>query len=84
MWVILYGFVATRVEKDDAEEKARRILGDPYLLIDDRVMIRSDLAATVSSPPETVSPGANHSVQGETPEIGYLYAAPKTTDDPSE
>ncbi len=84
MWVILYGFVATRFGKDDAEEKARRILGDPYLPIDDRVMIRSDLAATASSPPETVSPGANHFVQGETPQIGYLYAAPPTTDDASE
>jgi hypothetical protein len=84
MWVILYGFVATRFGKDDAEEKARRILGDPYVPIDDRVMIRSDLAATASSPPGTASPGANHFVQGETPEIGYLYAAPTTKDDASE
>lgn len=84
LWVILYGFVATRFGKDDAEEKARRILGDPYLPIDDRVMIRRDLVATALSPRGTSSPGANHFVQGEIPEIGYLDGAPTTTDDASE
>ncbi len=84
MQVILYGFVATRFGKDDAEEKARRILGDPYLPIDDRVMIRSDLAATPSSSRGFTHPGANHFVQGEIPEIGYLSDAPTTTDDASE
>ncbi len=49
MYVILYGFVATRFGKEDAEEKARRILGDPYVSIDDRIMTRSDLIATSSS-----------------------------------
>ena len=84
MWVILYGFVATRFGKDDAEEKTRRILGDPYLPIDDRVVIRTDLVATSSSPRGSASPGTNYFVQGEIPEIGYLYAAPATTDDASE
>ncbi|WP_424672986.1 hypothetical protein [Candidatus Binatus sp.] len=83
MYVILYGFVATRLRKDDAEEEARQIFGDPYVPIDNRIMIRSDLVATFISPAQ--GPGASHFVQGETSEIGYLYEAPMMTmDDASE
>jgi hypothetical protein len=43
--VILYGFVATGHGKTDAEEDARRIVNDPQVAIDDRIIVQPQLLA---------------------------------------
>lgn len=67
--VILYGFVATPFGKQDAEDKARRFLGDPAVRIDNRIVVRPELIAAnagsgtsaSTSSATTTSPGNSNS-----------------------
>jgi hypothetical protein len=53
---ILYGFVATPFGKNDAVAKTRRFLNDPNTEVDNRIMIKPELAA--STPSSSSSSGA--------------------------
>ncbi len=55
--VILFGFVASDFGKTDAEQKARRYLKDPTVVVDNRIKIRPDLAGGHGSvPPSNAMP----------------------------
>jgi hypothetical protein len=44
--VILFGYVASQYGKSDAEQKARTFLNDPQVLVDNRITISPELAAS--------------------------------------
>ena len=58
---ILFGFVASDFGKTDAEQKARRYLKDPSLVVDNRIKVSPELAGSGSSVGSTVNgvPSAN-------------------------
>lgn len=53
--VILFGFVASDFGKTDAEQKARRYLKDPTLVVDNRIKISPELAGGHSASGSTVN-----------------------------
>src|SRR5208283_5880756 len=59
--VILFGFVASDFGKTDAEQKARRYLNDPTLVVDNRIKISPELAGSKAGSGSTVNgvPSAN-------------------------
>jgi len=56
--VILFGFVATDFGKRDAAEKTRKFLRDPNLVVDNRIKVSPELAASnvTGTPPAETSP----------------------------
>jgi hypothetical protein len=55
--VILFGFVASDFGKTDAEQKARRYLKDPTLVVDNRIKISPELAGGHgAAPPSNAMP----------------------------
>jgi hypothetical protein len=68
--VVLYGFVATNFGKTDATAKARAFLQDPSAIVENRVMVDPDIAASShrheytsgagsSPPPDSSAPGSS-------------------------
>jgi len=53
--VILFGFVASDFGKTDAEQKARRYLKDPSLVVDNRIKISPELAGSRGNSGSTVN-----------------------------
>ena len=53
--VILFGFVASDFGKTDAEQKARRYLKDPSLVVDNRIKISPELAGSSGNSGSTVN-----------------------------
>src|SRR5208282_127799 len=53
--VILFGFVASDFGKADAEQKARRYLKDPTLVVDNRIKISPELAGSHGGVDQTVN-----------------------------
>lgn len=57
--VLLYGFVASDFGKDDAQSKARQLLGQNFTDIHNQIMVRPQLAEM--TPPEQPAPSGNES-----------------------
>lgn len=70
--VVLYGFVATDEGKQDAERKALAYLGTPVPAIDDRLVIKPELATMTG--PESPQPeeSANYQSEGSTAPSGAI------------
>lgn len=58
---VLYGFVATQFGKNDAVAKTRRFLNDPSAEIDNRVMIKPELAGNTPAPGGAASAASSSS-----------------------
>lgn len=56
--VVLYGFVATDDGKQDAEAKAIAFLGQPPPTVDDRLVVKPELATMTGPPPADAQPDA--------------------------
>lgn len=67
--VVLYGFVATDDGKQDAEQKALVFLGTPKPTVDDRLVVKPELATMTGPQPSDAQPDAQ-------PAPGYNQAVP--------
>ena len=80
--VILFGFVASDFGKTDAEQKARRYLKDPSLVVDNRIKISPELAGSKGSAGSTADgsdpyaeSGSIQDYQNNQPPDAYAYQA---------
>lgn len=62
--VVLYGFVATDEGKHDAERQVVAYLGTPVPSIDDRLVIKPELATMTAPPPADQAAGSPAPVNG--------------------
>lgn len=56
--VVLYGFVGSDFGRSDASQQTRRFVGDPAVVVDNRINVRPEL---LSSNPQTATPGPGSS-----------------------
>jgi hypothetical protein len=70
--VVLYGFVATDEGKQDAERKVVAYLGTPVPSIDDRLVVKPELA-TMTAPPAADQDGGYPAAAGGAASAGMTF-----------